>query len=186
MHAMTLKKGDNCCAWRLQNCNRSHSSRSQALNPALSDGAVGPLSGRLFFHQRLKHCADALARLAPRGAPQRRFPGGMPARRCRRRPYPLPSRCARPAFLSSVPIKSTKRGQARSPRAQQPAAPHPRDRDARHPAPPPRPTVRRPPKSLFSADQEGGAKNGSKNGPDRPRRTKCMSRTVAKLIFLFI
>jgi hypothetical protein len=50
--------------------------------------------------------------------------------------------------------------------------PHPRDRVARRPAPLPRPTVRRPPKSLFSADQEGGAKNGAENGPDWPRWTK--------------
>jgi hypothetical protein len=128
------------------------------LHPAPSDVAVGPLFGIFFFHHRLKQCADALARLTLRGAPQRRFPAGMLARRCQRRPQALPSRCARPVILSSVPIQSTKRGQARSPRAQRGPAPHPRDRDARRPAPRPRPTVRPPAKSFFTADQEGSAK----------------------------
>jgi hypothetical protein len=135
----------------------------------------------------MKQCADALARLTLRGTPQRRFPAGMPARRRQRRPQPLPSRCARAVFLSSVPIQSTKTGQARSPTAQRCTAPHPRDRDARRPAPLSRPTVRRPPKSLFTADEKGGTKTGSKNGPDWPRWTKCMSRKVKKLaIFIYV
>jgi hypothetical protein len=43
-----------------------------------------------------------------------------------------------------------------------------------------------PAKVIISADQEGGAKNGAKNGPDWPRWTKCMLRKVKKQIFLFI
>jgi hypothetical protein len=148
---------------------------------------VGPLSGIFFIHQRLKQCADALARLALRGAPQRRFPAGMPARRCRRRPQPLPSRCARAAILSSVPIGSTKRGQARSPMAKQPAAPHPRDRDARRPAPP-APADRASPGKviIFGRSGRGRKKRVEKRSRSAPLDKVYVAESKGNWIFVYM
>jgi hypothetical protein len=167
----TGKKRYICCAWRLQNCNRSPSRAFPSVAPRPFRWRCGPALRHLFFfHQSLSPCGDAVAPPRPQAAPHRRFPVGMPARRCPHRPGLRTLLSARPTIHSEDIQRGRRSAKLSFLEPQRSAAAHPRDRDAWRILLRPRRAARLRTRSGFGDSRKVAKKTGTEsvqNGPTR-------------------